>query len=137
MYKNKTTEVGLIALLSGLIHEKDNDKPFQSSEQGDALKGLTCSEPRLGTRIEGCDFPFLIETLMLDDHVFAKEFPGVAMTAVERLYLANTLEEHCETCPRCGWKRAADLEWQARVHRAIAENKQLIGEAIARAAGRK
>jgi hypothetical protein len=136
MYKNKTTEVGLIALLSGLIHERDNDTPFQSSEQDDALKGLTCSEPRLGRRIEGCDFPFLIETLKLDDQVFAKEFPGVTMTAAERRDLKNALEEHCESCPRCRRKRASDLEWQARVHKAIADNKQLVGEAIARAAGR-
>jgi hypothetical protein len=137
MYMNTTTEVGLIALLSGLIHERDNDAPIQSSEQGDALKGLTCSEPRLGRWIEGCDFPFLIETLMLDERVFGKEFPDVAMTADERREVANALEEHCETCPRCGWKRADDLEWQARVHRTIAENKQLIGEAIARAAGQQ
>ena len=134
---NTTTEVGLIALLSGLIHERDNDTPFQSSEQGDGLKGLTCSEPRLGRWIEGCDFPFLSETLMLDERVFAKEFPGVTMTAGERRDLAKALEEHCETCPRCGGKRADDLEWQALVYKAIAENKQLIGEAIAPAAGRE
>lgn len=138
MDKNMITEVSLIALLSGLIHESDKDTPFQSGERGDALNGLTCSEPRrLGRWIESCDFPFLIETLMLDDHVFAKEFPCVTMTAAGRRDLANALEEHCETCPRCGWKRAADLEWQARVNRAVTENKRLIGEAIARTLGRE
>jgi hypothetical protein len=137
MSMNKTTEVSLIALLSGLIREGNDGAPVRSSEQGDSLEGLTCSEPRLGRWIEGCDFPFLIETLMLDDHVFDKEFPGVTLTAAERRALAHALEGHCETCPRCGRKRAADLQWQARLNRAIAENKQLVGEAIARAAGRE
>jgi hypothetical protein len=126
----------LIALLSGLILGKDKDMPCRLSAQENALKDLECTDPELGIWIAECDFPFLIETLMLDDAIFIEEFPGVQLTAEGRKQFANTLELHSEICPRCHLKRSSDLEWQSNVNRAFADNKEVIGEAIARANGK-
>jgi hypothetical protein len=127
----------LIMLLSGLIVGKDKDVPYRLSEQEKTLQALECSDPEgAGIWIAKCDFPFLIETLMLDDAIFIKEFPGVQLTAEDRKQFAYTLELHSETCPRCHLKRAYDLEWQSSVDNAIAENKEVISEAITRANGK-
>jgi len=133
---NVPKDMDLIALLSGFILDKDDDTPLRLSEQENALKDLSCSDESLGVWIEKWDFPFLIETLMLDDAVFSQEFPGVRTTAEERKDLANALEAHCETCPRCHRKRSYDLEWQSRVNRTLAENKKIIGDAITHARGK-
>jgi hypothetical protein len=129
-------ETDVIALLSRLILDKDDDTPVRLREQEDALKDLRCSDRRLGVWIEKWDFPFLIETLMLSDAVFSREFPDVRTTAEKRKELAHALEAHCETCPRCHRKRSYDLEWQARVNRVFAENKRIIGKTITNARGK-
>jgi hypothetical protein len=82
------------------------------------------------------DFPFLIETLTLNDAVFFIEYPTVNLSSEERKRLVSALEEHCEDCARCGRKRAYDLEWQSRVDRAIADNDEAFGRAVARAVGK-
>lgn len=125
----------LIGTLSRFIKGGDDDTPFRPAAQEAELKSRECYEPRLGEVIARLDFPFLIETLMLNDAVFNAEFPGLALTAEERKGLANDLERHCEDCPRCGLARAYDLEWQSRVDGALAENKAAVGHAIARALG--
>jgi hypothetical protein len=132
----KDMEKDLMALVSRLILDKENDTPSRLKAQEDALKELECKHPEFGRWIDGCDFPFLIETLVLEDAVFTGEFPDVKLTAVERKEFANALEAHCETCTRCHLKRSYDLEWQARVDRAFAENKEAIGKALGRAAGK-
>jgi hypothetical protein len=133
MNVSKDMETKFIALLSGLILDKYDDTPLRFVEQEKALKGLRCSNQRLGRWIEKWDFPFLIETLLLDDTVFSQEFPDIQITAEERKELANALEEHSENCSRCHLKRSYDLEWQARVNKAFSENRQVIGEAITHA----
>jgi hypothetical protein len=130
-------EKELIALLSGSIIEREDDTPSRLSTQEDALKDSKCIEPRLGRWIDSCDFPFLIETLALDDTVFSQEFPNVKLEAAERKRFANDLEAHCEVCTHCHLKRAYDLEWQSRVKRAFADNKQAAGEIITRAIGKR
>ena len=127
----------LIMLLSSLILDKD-DTASQSSAQENLLKDLKCTDAELlGRWIDNCDFPFLIETLALDAATFSKEFPGAQLTVEARKEFANALEAHCETCERCHLKRAHDLEWQSKVSRAFAENKQVIGKTMASAAGKK
>jgi hypothetical protein len=129
-------ETNLLALLSTIIIEKDSDAPFRLNEQQSSLAEKECSKPELGKWIDRCDFSFLIETLMLDHAVFSHEFPGVEFPAEERKALAQALESHCDTCVHCHLKRSYDLEWQARVDRAINDNKDSIGKVIARAAGK-
>ena len=133
----KDMEKDLVALLSSLIIDKENDTVSRLNAQEIALKELKCMHPELGKWINDCDFPFLIETLVLEDAIFFGEFPDVKLTAEERKEFANALEAHCENCAHCHLKRAYDLEWQSRVNRAFAENKQVIGKAIAHAAGKK
>ncbi|HEX8473044.1 MAG TPA: hypothetical protein VF666_03360 [Pyrinomonadaceae bacterium] len=132
----KDMEKELITSLSKLILERDDDTPWRLTEQEQALDELKCSNTAIGRWINDWDFPFLIETLLLNDAVFAEEFPGVNSTAEERKQLANTLEAHCEDCARCYRKRAYDLEWQVRLKRVFTENKERVGTAIARAVGK-
>src|SRR5689334_21231008 len=94
-------EKALIALLSRFILEKDEDVPYRLSAQKDALKELECADPTFGKWVGVCDFPFLIETLLLSDAVFSEEFPGVKLSAEQRKEFANAIEAHCETCARC------------------------------------
>lgn len=129
-------EKDLITLLSKSVLEKEDDVPYRLSAQAAALNEIQCTNPDLGRWIDACDFPFLIETLMLDPEVFSGEFPGVNLTVDERKSLADALELHCESCPRCHLKRAYDLEWQSRIKRAIAENKQAIGKALSKPGGK-
>lgn len=133
----KDLEKTLIALLSRSILEKDEDIPYRLSAQETALKELKCAAPELGKWIGVCDFPFLIETLLLSDAVFSQEFPGVKLAVEDRKGFANVLEAHCEACAHCHLKRAYDLELQSRVKRAFVENRQAVGKAIASAAGKK
>lgn len=126
----------LVELLSRCIRQRDEDTLVSLAEQEEELNGLECNEPALGRWLDHNDFPFLIETLMLDDDLFSEEYPGVRLGFEERKRFAATLEEHCERCERCGRKRALDLEWKASVDSAFAENKGAIARVIARAAGK-
>lgn len=136
MSTSRDTETSLFELLTKSIKERDEDAPMRPAELENELRALQCSDPEsLGKWIAANDFPFLIETLTLDDSVFALEFPGIGLTLEERKKLASALEDHCERCPRCGLKRAYDLEWQARVDRALAENREIIVATLARGAG--
>jgi hypothetical protein len=73
---------------------------------------LTCSAPVLGRWINDCDFPFVMETLLLSDHVFKQEFPGIQLSEEERRFVAMELDAHSKTCGRCGAKRAEDEAWK-------------------------
>jgi hypothetical protein len=137
MDMRKDMEKDFITLLSRLIIEKDDDTPNRLTAQTDALKERECINPELGKWIDSSDFPFLIETLMLDATIFSREFPRVHMPVDERKAFAGTLELHCESCPRCHLKRAYDIEWQSRIKKALAENKRAIGQALGHAASGK
>ncbi len=131
------SEKDLIAFLSGLIIEKDADVPHRLEDQDAALRELKCTNPAVGSWIDACDFPFLIETLLLSVAVFSQEFPNVKLTAEERREFANALEAHCESCAHCHLKRAYDIELQARVRKVFVENRQAFAKAIGSTAGRK
>ncbi len=137
MSTSNDTGADLFALLYRCISERDEETPRRLAEQADELRGRECARPELGRWVDANDFPFLIETLMLSDAVFAEEYPGVRLSAEERKSLASALEEHCEICARCGLKRAYDLEWQGRVSRAFADNREAVGEVITRAIGKE
>jgi hypothetical protein len=125
-------EADFIHLLARLISESDdNDPPIK--ETG---KDLTCSQPLLGRWIEGCDVPFLMETLALSDYVFGKEFPEIPLSQDARQAFAKTLEDHCRECAPCHAKQAEDLGWELRVDKAIAKNKRAIANALTKAAGK-
>lgn len=130
MDRRKDMETDLITLLSRIVLEKDDDTPNRFAAQADALKENPCTNLEYGRFVDACDFPLLMETLMLDDEVFSREFPGVQMTVDERKAFADALELHCEKCPHCNLKRAYDSDWQARIKKALAENKQIIGKAL-------
>jgi hypothetical protein len=125
-------EADFIQLLARLISESDdNDPPFKRTG-----KDLTCSQPLLGRWIDRCDVPFLMDTLALSDHVFGQEFPGIPLSQEDRQAFAKTLENHCRECAPCHAKKAEDIAWKLRIEKAFAENKQAIGDALTKAAGK-
>ena len=126
----------LLTLLSTLIVQKDEDAAFRLKEQQIKLSETVCTKPDLGKWIDQCDFPFLIETLMLDHTIFVKEFPGIEFPEKERKAFARSLEAHCEDCAHCFLKRSYDLEWQSRVDTALNENRTAIGKALTQHTGR-
>jgi hypothetical protein len=136
MIDTRDLETNVFELLSDFIREKDDDTPNRLTAQEAELKRLECTDHLLGRWMEVNDFPFLIETLMLNDAVFSIEYPAVNLSSEERKNLASAIEAHCESCARCGRKRGYDLEWQSRVDRAIADNREAIGQAVARAVGK-
>ena len=69
---------------------------------------LTCSAPVLGKWINNCDFPYVMETLLLSDRIFKQEFPGIQLSEEERKLFARELDEHSKACARCWAKRAED-----------------------------
>jgi hypothetical protein len=117
-------QTDFIQLLARLIAASDKGQPPTKRTGND----LSCSQPALGKWIDDCDFPFLMETLALPDEVFEREFPGIRLSHQERETFAQTLNSHCKECARCHAKRAEDLEWESRVDKAFAENKETIGE---------
>jgi hypothetical protein len=129
-------ETDLFDLLRRCLKERDEDSRASLGEQEARLKELDCTEPEMGRWLDH-DFPFLIETLMLSDAVFAEEYPEVKVTVEERRRFAHALEGHCEVCECCGLKRALDLEWQARVNSIFTENRETIGRIIAKAVGKR
>jgi hypothetical protein len=136
---NTSNEMGkdLVAWLYGVIIAKDAAAPARLRALEKLLKGLKCSEPELGKWIIACDYPFLIETLRLNDSIFSEEFPGVQLSAAERKSFADAVESHAESCERCRAKKLADLDWQSTLDSALTENKEALGIAIARAAGKQ
>lgn len=131
MEARTVVETDFIELLARLISDGNEENPRERS--GSDLK---CSQPIFGRWIEDCDFPFLMETLALPDSVFKEEFPGILLTQEDRKIFAQTLEAHCTECARCHAKRTEDIEWKSRVEKAFAENKQLIGAVLSKAAGK-
>lgn len=83
---------------------------------------LTCSAPVLGKWVSDCDFPFIMETLLLSDHVFKQEFPGIQLSEEERKLFARELDAHSKACGRCWAKRAEDEAWQERTGTALTDN---------------
>ena len=63
-----------------------------------------------------------METLLLSDHVFKQEFPGIQLSEEERKLFAGELEAHSKACARCGAKRAEDEGWKERTGKALAGN---------------
>jgi hypothetical protein len=124
-------EIDFIELLTQLISEKDNQNPEERN-----VRDLKCSQPVLGRWIDGCDFPFLMDTLALADGVFSQEFPGIELTQNERKEFARSLEDHCQECARCHAKQAEDIAWKLQIETAFAENKRAIGKALGQAAGK-
>lgn len=125
-------ETDFIHLLARLIAASAaNDPPIKHTGED-----LRCSQPILGRWIDRCDVPFLLETLALSDHVFGQEFPGILLSQAERLAFAKTLDSHCRECASCHAKKGEDIAWQLRVEQAFADNKQVIGDALAKAAGK-
>ena len=124
-------ETDFFQLLAQLISESnDSDPPIERTG-----KDLTCSQPMLGRWVSDCDFSFLMETLALPDNIFGHQFPGIPLSQNERQAFANTIQDHCRECAPCHAKRADDLAWKLRVEKAIANNKQTIGDALAKEAG--
>lgn len=116
------SEADFVQLLDRLISENENDPPFQRTG-----KDLMCSQPALGRWFEDCDFPFLMETLVLPDHVFSREYPEIPLSLEDRQDFANALQAHSRECAHCHAKKTEDIQWKQRVDEAFARNKQLIG----------
>lgn len=76
----------------------------------------------LGKWVNDCDFPFVIETLLLSDRVFNQEFPGIRLSEEERKLFARELNAHSKACERCGAKRAEDEAWKEPTGKARAEH---------------
>lgn len=133
MSTSRDMEANLLELLAKCVSERaDNERRVGASER----RISPCGRPELGAWIDAIDFPFLIETLLLSDPVFLFEYPDVRLSREERKSFASDLEAHCEICETCGRKRAEDLAWQTTVNSAIADNREAIGRAIARAIGK-
>ena len=117
-------EANFIQLLARLITESDDgDPPFKGTG-----KDLTCSQPVLGRWINDCDFPFLMETLALPEHVFNSEFSEIPLSLEDRQAFASVLQAHRRECAHCHAKITEDIEWKQRVDKAIDKNKRLVGE---------
>ena len=127
----------LIAWLCGVIINRDAGAPARLSALEKTLKSLKCDDPELGQWIMACDYPFMIETLRLNDSIFREEFPEVRLSVAERKGFADAVESHAESCERCRAKRLADVDWQSTIDSALTENKEALGKAIAQAAGKK
>lgn len=120
-------ETDFAQLLARLIGESDDDDPpFERTG-----KELTCSQPVLGRWIDDCDFPFLMETLALPDHVFSQEFPEIKLSHRDREAFAKVLNSHCKECARCNAKQAEDIAWRHRVEKVIVKNKETIAAVLA------
>jgi hypothetical protein len=116
-------ETDFIQLLARLISEgDDNDPPIPRTG-----KNLMCSQPVLGRWFDDCDFPFLMETLALPDHVFSLEYPEIHLSLEERQAFASALQTHSRECAHCHAAKTEDIEWKQRVDKAFDKNKRLIG----------
>jgi hypothetical protein len=131
METREQIETDLIKLMARLIDQHNGDGPPRGIS-----KELKCSRPELGRWISGFDFSFLIETLLLGDHLFVEEFPGLRLTAEHRKQFASTLEAHCKECDRCQAKSINDRAWQECTDRIFADNKEVIGKVLAKAASK-
>jgi hypothetical protein len=78
-----------------------------------------------------------MDTLALPDSVFSREFPKIPLSQEQRVAFAKILETHCKECASCHAKQAEDIGWKLRVDKAITENKETIGNALAKATGRR
>ena len=137
MNTQSNMENDLAIVLSQLIVEHDDDTKFRFQAQDEALKELRCVVPRLGEWIDRCDYSFLIDTLKLNEEIFAEEFPEVRLPLDERARFAEILIAHCDGCAHCHLKRSYDAQWESCVDKALTANKEAIGLALGHAAYKK
>jgi hypothetical protein len=85
---------------------------------------LRCSKAEYGEWIAGFELPVLIEVLNSSDRYFHRSFPGLeSFDGAKRKTLANELEMHASTCPRCSRKVIFDLAWEKEVDAVIFQNR--------------
>lgn len=114
----------LANLVAEIVLRNDDEPKKRLNDQDEALRENECVNPEIGRWVDACDFPFMIETLMLNDKIFQSEFPEIGLSADERKELVSRIEEHCEVCTHCSLKRGYDIEWELRIERAFNENPQ-------------
>jgi hypothetical protein len=119
-------------LLADSMVKGDGDLPLRLEAQDEALAELECEDERLGMWVDAYETAFLFNTLALSDEIFFAEFPDLpSLSRPRREQLAMEIEQHAQLCARCQRKVAYDLEWEARVTKAMSENKQLLGALLA------
>ncbi|HKO61588.1 MAG TPA: hypothetical protein VJV03_10545 [Pyrinomonadaceae bacterium] len=109
--KTEITEI-----IANLVVEEDPEVRERLDYQDEALTESVCINPIIGRWIEENDVKYLLASLNLPDHDFAKKFPAMASVSGHlRGKLIGTFETHLQHCKHCSLKTGYDLELDARI----------------------
>lgn len=83
---------------------------FRLEEQEEALRSHPCINPEISSLLADNDIHFVLETLQLNEDVFAEVYPQWKISEAERRELATKIATHIEQCFHCSLKQGYDIE---------------------------
>ncbi len=119
----------IIEEIARLVFQSDAEFATRLKIQAEAspLCELSCINPAVGRWVDENNMEYLLSVLALDDKDFAIAFPALSgITTQQRRQVIARIASHLEVCLHCAGKRAYDLEFEERVHRALEVDRRMI-----------
>jgi len=85
-----------------------------------------CEHPEIGKLIEALGYDFLLETLELDQGIFAAEYPNISVGVEARQSMKENVQEHFPLCQRCQLEARNDRAWRKHFARFLKSEKELV-----------
>ena len=132
------TEAGNVLL--DLVQTMQERRSTHTSKPN--LTGL-CEHPDIGQLIKALGCTFLVETLELEQGIFASEYPELASFGEDvRRNMSTIVRQHVQECPKCQLEAAEEEKWndsfseflknETHVVKEILKNKRRISRGKAR-----
>jgi len=116
-------ETGNVLLdLVSAMHDSERSpyKPEKTPEEG-------CKHPEIGRLVEALGYDFLLETLDLEQAIFAAEYPEMRSVGLEtRRSMREIVNEHFQQCRRCQLEAGRDRAWRKDFVRFLKSETELV-----------
>lgn len=120
-----TKDIGEI--IADFVRKTYTDTDSRFEYQAEALLEKQCTNAAVGKVFELANVEYLLSAFDLEDEDFAEEFPAMSyLNRSERQLLLTTMQQHLESCSRCGLKQAYDLEFETRLRNACRQNSDAL-----------
>ncbi|PYS21970.1 MAG: hypothetical protein DMF72_15235 [Acidobacteria bacterium] len=112
-------ETNVLWELVSAMHDNERRLDDTSSE--------VCEQREIGKLIEVLGYDFLLETLALEQRVFAAEYPTMTSVGEEtRRSIKETLNNHFEQCRYCQMEAKKDRAWRKEFAHFLRTEKEVV-----------
>jgi len=103
----------------------------QKSLYPDRTPTEMCEHPDIGMLIEALGYDFLIETLELEQDIFAAEYPQVSSVGMDaRQSIKRMVNEHVQHCAQCQSEAEKDREWKRDFVQFLKIERKLVSDIL-------